>query len=175
LERQSERGQESPLFYWVSLIMIDKDKLTEDINSYLLNSDKFLVEVKVSTRNKVSVFIDGDKGVSISDCALLSRHIEALLDRDKEDFELEVSSVGLSSPLIMDRQYRNNIGRLIAVFFDDNTKVRGKLVEVLDNGILIEKEIVKKGKKKKNPDTDKNDLLMIPFSDIREAKIIPAY
>lgn len=155
--------------------MIDKDKLAETINAYFINSDKFLVDLKVSTRNKVSVFIDGDQGVAISDCAALSRHIEASLDRDKEDFELEVSSVGLGSPLVLNRQYRNNIGRLIAVIFDDDTKIRGKLVEVQGEGIRIEKEIIRKGKKKKNPDTDKDDVMLIPFSDIKEAKIMPAY
>ncbi len=155
--------------------MIDRDELINIINSHLLNSDQFVVDVKVSTRNKISVFIDGDHGVTISDCASLSKQIEATLDRDKEDFELEVSSVGLGSPLVLTRQYHNNIGRLIAVFFMDDTKVRGKLVEVLDEGIRIEKEVLKKGKKKKNPDTDKEDVLMIPFADIKEAKIMPAY
>ncbi len=155
--------------------MIDRDKLIDIINSYLLNSDKFIVEVKVSTRNKISVFLDGDHGVTISDCASLSKLVEATLDRDKEDFELEVSSVGLGSPLVLTRQYHNNIGRLIAVFFMDDTKVRGKLVEVLDEGIRIEKEVVKKGKKKKNPDTDKDDVLMVSFADIKEAKIMPVY
>ena len=155
--------------------MIDKDKLTDTINDFLLNSDKFLVEVRVSTRNKVSVFIDGDKGVTISDCAALSRQIESIFDREKEDFDLEVSSVGLGSPLVLARQYNNNIGRLIAVFFHDDTRVRGKLVEVTVDAIRLEKEILKKGKKKKNPDTDKDDILVVSFSDIKEAKIMPTY
>lgn len=155
--------------------MIDKAKLTASINEYLGDGDKFLVDIRISTRNKVMVFIDGDNGVSISDCALLSRHIEALLDRDKEDFELEVSSVGVGTPLKMVRQYRNNTGRLILIIFNDDTKLKGKLVEVADQGIRVEKEIVKKGKKKKNPETDKDDLVFISFSDINEAKILPAY
>lgn len=157
------------------MIMIDRDKLTDTINDFLLNSDKFVVEVKVSSRNKVSVFIDGDNGVAISDCVALSRHIESKLDREMEDFELEVSSVGLGSPLILGRQYRNNIGRFITVFFHDDTKVRGKLVDVSEDAIRIEKEVVKKGKKQKNIVTSPDDIMEIAFPDIREAKIMPAY
>lgn len=155
--------------------MIDKVKLTESIHAYLEGSDKFLVDIRVSTRNKVSIAIDGDKGVNISDCALLSKHIESLFDRDKEDYELEVSSVGVGTPLKLIRQYQLNLGRLIAVFFPDDTKLKGKLTEVLDNGIRIEKEIVIKGKRKKNPDTDKENVVFIAFDDIKEAKILPAY
>ncbi len=155
--------------------MIDKVKLTESIQAYLEGSDKFLVDIRVSTRNKVSIAIDGDKGVNISDCALLSKHIESLFDRDKEDYELEVSSVGVGTPLTLIRQYQLNLGRLIAVFFPDDTKLKGKLTEVLDNGIRIEKEIVIKGKRKKNPDTDKDNVVFIAFDDIKEAKILPAY
>lgn len=155
--------------------MIDKAQLTERIHAYLEGSDKFLVDIRVSTRNKVSIAIDGDKGVNIADCAQLSKHIESLFDRDKEDYELEVSSVGVGTPLTLIRQYRVNLGRLIAVFFPDDTKVKGKLTEVLDNGIRVEKEIAIKGKRKKNPDTDKDNVVFIAFDDIKEAKILPAY
>lgn len=155
--------------------MIDKAYLTSSINEFLGDGDKFLVDIRISTRNKLMVFIDGDKGVSISDCAQLSRYIESLLDREKEDFELEVSSVGVGTPLKMIRQYRNNAGRLMLIIFHDGTRQKGRLVEVADQGIRIEKEIVKKGKKKKNPDTDKEMLFFIAYSDIHEAKILPAY
>lgn len=156
--------------------MINKDKITEIINEYLSDSDKFLVQARVNPRNnKVMVFLDGDSGVAISDCAKLSRHIESFFDREEEDFELEVSSVGVGTPLTMVRQYRNNIGRLIQLTGPDDTKLRGKLVEVLRDGIQIEEEIPKKGKRKKEPDTDKEKLCFVPFADIREAKIQPSY
>lgn len=155
--------------------MINKDKVEAIVHEHLAGSDKFLVNLRVSTRNKVMVFIDGDHGVTISDCAGLSRHIESLLDREKEDFDLEVSSVGVGTPLTMSRQYRNNLGRFVAIQLADETKVRGKLVEVLDSGLRIEKEIKKKGKRKKNPDTDQDDLLYVNFESITEVKVLPAY
>jgi ribosome maturation factor RimP len=152
--------------------MIDKKKLTGVINDYLIDSDNFLVGVSVSTRNKVMVFIDGDKGVSISDCVRLSRHIESFFDREHEDYELDVSSVGIGSPLQMNRQYRNNIGRMIAVSVRDSKKVKGKLVEVKEDGIVVEKEKPKKAKSKEEPEDAK---VVILFEDIQEAKIVPLF
>jgi len=155
--------------------MVNKHKIIEIIQEYFGGSDQFLVDIRVSSRNKITVNIDGDKGVTIADCVALSRHIESSLDRDKEDFELEVSSAGIGTPLTMIRQYRNNIGRLISLLLNDESKLRGKLIAVAEEGISIEKEIKKKGKKKKNPDTDQHDIAFISFDSIKEARIIPAY
>ncbi len=155
--------------------MIDKEKIASIVDAYLADTDKFLVDIRVSTTNRVSVSIDGDQGVTIADCAALSRHIESCLDRDQEDFELQVSSVGVGTPLTMTRQFRNNTNRLVSLLLTEDRKLRGKLVEVSDKGIKIEKEIVKKGKKQKNLATDQNDILFVPFSDIEETKILPYY
>ena len=169
-----EGAKQSPLSLGIG-DMIDKDKIASVVDAYLANSDKFLVDIKVSTTNRVSVSIDGDQGVTIADCAALSRHIESCLDRDREDFELLVSSVGVGTPLTMTRQFRNNINRLVSLMLTEDRTVRGKLVEVSDEGIKIEKEIMKKGKKQKNLVTDQNDILFVPFSDIHETKILPYY
>lgn len=156
--------------------MIDREKLKEAIESYLEGSDKFLVDLRVNPRNnRILVSLDGDSGVAIKDCALLSRHIESVFDREEEDFELEVSSVGVGTPLTMVRQYRLNVGRLIQLQLADDRKVRGKLVEVHENGIRIEPENKKKGKKKKDPETDPENTLNFMFRDIVEAKIQPSY
>ena len=155
--------------------MINKEKIASIVEAYLADTDKFLVDIRVSTTNRVSVSIDGDQGVTIADCAALSRYIESLLDRDKEDFELQVSSVGVGTPLTLTRQFRNNIGRLVALQLADDRKIRGKLTAVSDDGIKIEKEIIKKGKKQKNLATDQNDILAVAFSDIQETKILPYY
>ena len=155
--------------------MIDKKKLTDIISDYLADSDKFLIALKVSPQNKVLVFIDGDTGVSIKDCAGLSRHIESFFDRDLEDFELNVSSVGVGSPLQMVRQYHNNIGRMIQVATEEKS-MRGRLKEVTEKGILVEKE---KPSNKKHPSTRKEGeeiaLQEFMFEQIREAKIVPSF
>ncbi len=152
--------------------MISKEHLTTIVEAYLEGSDQFLVEVRVTPSNKLMVFLDGDSGVSIGDCSRLSRHIEAALDREAEDFELEVSSVGVGYPLQLIRQYRNNIGRRLMVVNHEGEKVKGRLAEVSEDGIMLEKDKPPKGpKQKKEPDTDKDARLFIPLKDVVEAKV----
>lgn len=152
--------------------MTDKGYITDIVNEYLGEGELFLVAITISTQNRIRVFIDGDKGVSIDDCIRLSRHIESQLDRDKEDFELEVSSVGVGQPLVLFRQYNNNLGRRLSVHASDNRYIKGKLTGVTQDGIFIEKERADKGKKKKKePETDSGSKQFIPFDDILEAKV----
>lgn len=155
--------------------MIDKEKIIGIVNEYLGDGEQFLIEVKVSSRNKVSVFIDGDNGVQISDCAALSRHIETFFDREKEDFELDVSSVGIGTPLQTTRQFYNNCGRMISLIIKDEKTLKGRLSNVQEGGIFVEAQIIKKGKKRKNPLTDSENPVFVSFADITEAKIVPLY
>ncbi len=143
--------------------MIDKLKIQGIVEDFFQDSDKFLVEVKITPQNKIMVFIDGDNDITISDCADLSKHIETFFDRDKEDFDLEVSSAGVGKPLQVFRQYLKNIGRNIVVSTPDNKKLYGKLTRVEKNGIEIELFNKKTSKEEKNK--------FIFFKEIREAKI----
>jgi ribosome maturation factor RimP len=86
--------------------MIDKTKINQLIDEVLADSPLFLVDLKVSGRNQILVYLDGDNGVPISSCVQVSRHIESSLDREVEDFELEVSSIGVDKPLVMPRQFK---------------------------------------------------------------------
>ena len=149
--------------------MIDVRQIESIVNEYLEGTEKFLVSVHVRPGNRVQVLLDGEQGIHVADCALLSKHIESFFDRDAEDFELEVSSVGVGSPLVMKRQYHINVGRNIMVLGHDLRKTRGKLVEVLDDGIRIEKE--KKGKKPKKGEPAEDPFVVFAFGDIREARI----
>ncbi len=152
--------------------MISDKTISDIVNEFLEGSDQFIVALKVTPQNKIMVFIDGDTGVTIDDCTRLSRHIEAQLDRDTEDYELQVSSVGVGQPLQLTRQYRNNIGRRLAVTGSDTKITKGKLTEVADKGIAIEKDKAAKGKKKKKePDTDTGAVVFIPFEEIKEARV----
>lgn len=149
--------------------MIDKSKIEDIVNDYLEGSDKFVVSVNVRPGNRVQVLLDGEKGIQIADCALLSKHIESFFDRNQEDFDLEVSSVGVGSPLKLKKQYHINTGRNIMVLGHDLRKTRGKLVEVKENGIKIEKESA--GKKKKSDQTEEDKFVFFDFKDIKEARI----
>jgi ribosome maturation factor RimP len=149
--------------------MIDQKRIEDIVNEYLEGTDKFLVSVSVRPGNRVQVLLDGEKGILVVDCALLSKHIESFFDRDREDFEMEVSSVGVGSPLKLKRQYQINIGRNIMVMGHDLRKTRGKLLETSQDGIKIEKEAA--GKKKKKDEAEEDRFVFFAFNEIKEAKI----
>jgi ribosome maturation factor RimP len=127
--------------------MISKDKIKQLLDEHLTGTPLFLVELKISGRNQIHVYLDGDKGVPISSCVEVSRLIESNLDREVEDFELEVSSVGLDRPLILPRQFRKNVGREIIYVNEEGKKVKATLMAADESGITVEKEKVKKKKK----------------------------
>jgi ribosome maturation factor RimP len=153
--------------------MIEKNFIEQSVAQVLNDTSLFAVEIKVSTRNKITVFLDGDHGVPISECVKVSRHIESLLDREVEDFELEVSSVGIDKPLKMLRQYKKNIGRNIQIEDINNNKYEGKLIDADDNHISIELDLSKKKKKKDQPAED--PIRKFSPDQIKEAKILVSF
>lgn len=110
----------------------------------------FLVEAKIAPGNKVTVWVDGDHGITIDDCTRISKtlykYIEETAVFGSENFSLEVSSPGVDKPLKLVRQYRKNTGREVEVLLKDGTRLQGKLAAVTNEGITIEE---KKGKSKK--------------------------
>ncbi|MFR9165977.1 MAG: ribosome assembly cofactor RimP [Dysgonomonas sp.] len=133
--------------------MTDKNHIENIVNDYLTESgfDLFLVEVNVRAGNLISVEIDADRGVSIDDCVSLNKHIESKLDREEEDFELEVGSAGISSPFKIPRQYRKNIGNEVEVLTKSGQKLSGVLKSSDDKGfvVTITKMVKPEGAKRK--------------------------
>lgn len=117
--------------------MIEKIKILELVNNALEGSDKFLVNLKITPDNRIYVDIDGDNGVTIDDCIELSRAIEGQLDRDEEDFALDVSSAGADAPLKLTRQLVKNIGREVDVVMFDGEKLTGELTAADEASITI--------------------------------------
>jgi ribosome maturation factor RimP len=113
------------------------------------------------------VFIDGDHGITIDDCSRLSRFLESRLDRDKEDFELNVSSHGADQPLKFRRQYVKNIGRSLRVTRHDGSQVTGKIMTVGDNTLTL---LVESGKGKKAVSE-----VSLQFDEIKEAKVVLSF
>ena len=107
--------------------MIEKNKIQELVEQWLEGKDYFLVDIAISSDNKIVVEIDHADGVWIEDCVALSRYIEDHLNRDEEDFELEVGSAGLGQPFKVEQQYRNFIGKEVEVLTADGKKVKGLL------------------------------------------------
>jgi ribosome maturation factor RimP len=112
--------------------------------------DYFLVEVRIKPTNNVKIFIDGDQGISIEKCVRYNRALYKKLEEaalfPNGDFSLEVSSPGLDEPLKLLRQYRKNIGRQVELLLQDGSKMEGRLMEVSEDGVIVEET---KGKNKK--------------------------
>lgn len=131
--------------------MIDKNELARLIEEKLASSSNYLVDVQVKPGNLIVVEIDNDETVGIDDCVELSRYIETALDRDKEDFELEVGSAGITSPLKVLRQYEKYIGKEVELLLTKGVKVTGVLKYADENGIVVvvEKKVKPEGAKRK--------------------------
>ncbi|MCG8579382.1 MAG: ribosome assembly cofactor RimP [Bacteroidales bacterium] len=131
--------------------MIKESLIQGIIDEKLQEDDMFLVELIVKPGNKILVMVDSDNGVPISYCIELSKFIEAGLNRDEEDFELEVASAGIGQPFKVKRQYQKNIGRDVEVLTLDGKKFSGKLTEVADDtfSVEIEEKVKVEGKKRK--------------------------
>lgn len=112
----------------------------EDLLSMALEEHPniFLVDLKISTDKSIKVILDGDKEVNVKDCINISRAIESALDRDEEDFSLEVASAGVGSSLKFPRQYHKNLGRKLEVILTDGLKFEGELIHVKEDTIELQ-------------------------------------
>lgn len=131
--------------------MIDKDFIKDVTDKFLQGTPMFLVDVTVRPGNIIVVEIDSDDSIGIDDCIALSRDIESKLDRDAEDFELEVGSAGVTSPFKIPRQYKKNEGNEVEVLTKAGQKLSGVLKTSDNNGfvITITKMVKPEGAKKK--------------------------
>lgn len=152
--------------------MISKENILSLIEDKLSGSDYFVVSLDVSAGNKIKLVVDSMKGITIEECVQFSRLIEHNLDREEEDFELEVTSPGLTTPLQVREQYLKNINRELDVYVKGNDKkITGKLLEVSENEILIQEDKrmkVEGHKKKQLVKTDYN----IELDNINKALIV---
>ena len=130
--------------------MIDKSVVSQHVNEWLEEKDYFLVDVTVSPDNRIVVEIDHAEGVWIEDCVELSRFIESKLDREKEDFELEVGSAGIGQPFKVLQQYINHIGMDVEVLKNDGLKLAGILKDADENHftVTISKKVKLEGEKR---------------------------
>ncbi len=133
--------------------------------------DLFLIELRITPSHQIRIVLDGDSGVNLEDCISISRSIEHQLDREDQDFSLEVSSAGASAPLTMPRQYGKHIGRKLKVRTRDGEEVEAMLKEVGDKGIHLtwkarEPKGVGKGKVTVTKEKD------IDFTEIEMATVI---
>jgi ribosome maturation factor RimP len=102
------------------------------------NSELFLIDFKISSDNKIYVEVDGDQGVTLKECIRISRGIEHNLDRENEDFSLEVTTPDVSNPLKVKRQYNKNLNRILTLRLVDGSGLEGRLIKVGSNEIDLE-------------------------------------
>ncbi|MDO3695623.1 ribosome assembly cofactor RimP [Wenyingzhuangia sp. chi5] len=149
---------------------MDKKKVEGYINEALQeNAELFLVELVIEAENKISVIIDGDKGVPLSECIRVSRAVEANLDRDEEDFSIEVATPDIAKPIVLQRQYIKNIGRTLKVT-TENEKHEGVLEEVTDTGIVLSWETREPKEIGKGKVTVRKSVALT-YEEIKETKV----
>ena len=148
--------------------MMDKEHIIKVIGEVLEGTDFFLVDVHVSRTNLIQVYLDSPSGISLDDCAGFSRRIEESLDRESEDFELQVSSPGLGQPLRVLPQYHKSVGEKIDILLEDDSRLKGTLLAVdgsADSAVLT---LQLTGTKKKPAPAEPVKVLL---SQIKMAKI----
>lgn len=130
--------------------MTDKNIVKNLVDQWLEGKDYFLVDIEISRDNKIVVEIDHADGVWIEDCVELSRFIEDHLDREAEDFELEVGSAGLGQPFKVAQQYVNFVGKEVEVLDADGKKYKGVLkgVDGRDFTVTVQEKVKEEGKKR---------------------------
>lgn len=154
--------------------MISKEVIVNIVNEALEGSPDYIVEVSVSAYNHIVVLLESDEGINIKRCVQVSRLIESHFDREVEDYELEVSSAGLESPLKVVRQYKKNIGREVEVTLINNQIIKGKLEAVNEATFTVsfkEKEIIEGTKRKQVVERT----VEIPFSEVKTTYIIISF
>jgi len=133
------------------------------------NASLFLVALDIDQNNKINIIVDGDKGVPLKECIRINRFIESQLDREEEDYALEVSSPDIAQPLKLIRQYNKNIGKTLKVT-TKTAKFEGKLTDVKTNSIVLawktrELKPIGKGKITVKKEAE------IPFDEIEKTKV----
>jgi ribosome maturation factor RimP len=148
--------------------MTFKEKVNKLLTECLLEkSTIFLIDLIITDAFKIIVTLDGDNGVVLQDCIDVSRAIENNLDREEQDFSLEVASVGVGSPLKMIRQYKKNVGRTLIVK-TATENIEAELVEANDDFVILSWQAREPKKIGKGKETVQKRL-ELPYADIKEA------
>ena len=154
--------------------MIEKNIVKQIVEEWLQDKDYFLVDLSVSNDNRIVVEIDHAEGVWIEDCVELSRFIESKLDREKEDFELEVGSAGIGQPFKVHQQYVNHLGKDVEVLTRDGVKYQGELHEVNDDTFSILRTVKKKEEGAKRPRMVE-ELVIFRYDEVKYTKYLISF
>lgn len=155
--------------------MIAESTIKSLVEEKLKGTDRFIVAINISAKNRIEILVDGLSNISIKDCIDLSRHIESSLDREKEDFELLVSSAGIDEPIFLEKQYIKNIGRNVEILKNDGIKMEGKLLGLTNESNAIQVESTKVEKDNKGKKQTITQQITIPLHEIKETKLVLSF
>ncbi len=169
--RESEGATMSPRFFLGTDSMIDKQTIQDLVIEGLQESDCFLVDIAMRPGNVIVVEIDNEAGVDIERCEKLHRFIESKLDREVEDYELEVGSAGITSPFKVIAQYRKNCGNEVEVLTCDGRKLTGVLKECDEEGFVltITRKVKPEGAKRK---IEVEEDLRLAYNEVKYTKYL---
>ncbi len=154
--------------------MITIEKVRKLAEEKIAESTNFIVDISIRPGNNITILLDNEAGVSISDCVAMSRHIESSLDREIDDFELNVMSPGLTEPFKILRQYTKNIGKQVDVLTKENKKLTGKLISVKEEGIVLEIKSKERIEGKKAKQIVINNI-NLTFNQIKQTKVVISF
>jgi ribosome maturation factor RimP len=149
---------------------MNETKIRDLVNEAIEQKDSlYLVDLTISSNNKIQIVVDGDQGVSLNECIRISRSVDNGLDREEEDFSLEVSTPDIAHPLKLKRQYIKNINRILKVT-TSTEEFEGTLTAVNDANIVLnwkarEPKPIGKGK------VTVEKTVTLEYKDIKEAKV----
>jgi len=154
--------------------MIKKELIESIVLPKLQEEDLFLVDINISATNNISIIIDGDKGAGIDSCIAISRLVESNLNRDEEDFELEVASAGVGQPLKITRQFVKNIGREVEVVRKNGEKFKGILTAANPDSFSVKfsKKVPVEGRKAKQTIEEE---VALAYGDAKTVKVIVSF
>lgn len=151
--------------------MIEKQIITNLVNEAIEGTDAFVVDITVSPSNDIVVELDSPTGVDLDFCAELNRKLNDALDRDKEDYSLEVGSASLTAPFKVRGQYEKNLGNEVEVLTNDGKKLKGVLTSLADDTFTIEV-----ARKVKEPGAKRpvmvNEPVTIPFEQAKQVNYL---
>lgn len=169
---EEKRGHSVPSFYNYKGM---REKVTQLVNDALAeHPDLFIIDLVISADNKIAVVLDGDHGITVEDCIKMSRAVEHNLDREEEDFSLEVMSAGVSEPLTLPRQFKKNVGRTLNVITDKGETIEGKITQTTNEAVTLEwkaREPKPVGKGK----VTVHKRVELPYKEIMKAKVMVTF
>jgi ribosome maturation factor RimP len=153
--------------------MIARERIIELVKGKL-NGNMFLVDVMVNPSNVIHIEVDNHDGLTIDQCAELNRYIESQLDRNAEDFELQVSSPGIGHYFKVNEQFRRNVGRELEIITAGNNLYQGRLNDAGESGIVLEVTTREKQEGERKPRLV-TKMVSFDYADIKKARVIISF